>query len=421
MKKITFFVTLILLFLLSGCYLIPSHVSIAQVLSNPQKYDGKNITIEGYLFSGWEWFGIAESYEFEDHRPMKSTGGWIDIRWDPEYMKVSWEDVYQKITEIENQLFVDNYAVEKSLFGKVRVTGKFQFFSDKGPYQNLVATKIDVLSWSPPASSAAPAAHGELTLSESPVLGKPIQVIYTFWLSENSGQNNADATANISIPNAFELVDGALQWQGNLSKGGKVELKATVKAIKKGTCEITAKISFAPSPGSNFSNYETETIYALVLSDRGFFSHNRADLPGEGGPGRPGPAMIGPYMSEYIAILLDLSLPHPPALGETTELTLVATAMTDAPGARIAIQLPESLSLVSGDLVWTGDMTKGDRIELRVMVKATAVGVYNLYGNAYYATAPKYTASVPSYAMILYIFKDGADTIEFPPVLLPKQ
>jgi len=384
-------------------------VSIAQIFSNLDKYNGKIVTFDGYLFSGWEWFGIAEDYEYD--RVVKSKGEWINIVGEPS-VKVNQEDIRRNIEEIREQLYVASSGAPRSLFGKVRITGEFQLIGDNRKWKQVAPIVIELLPWIPPQGSTAPAVEGKLTLSDSPILDKPIQVIYTYWMPERSMWDTADASANIEIPDTFELVEGALQWQGILEKGIKMELRATIKAVKKGTCEITAKTSFPPSSSLEYGNSRTDKIYTLILSDRGFFSSRQADLPGESN----GIQYAVPVpTSEDVVISLDLSLPHPPPLGKTAELTLTATAMIDAPGARIDIQLPDALSLVSGDLMWAGDMVKGDRIELKATVKATAMGKWTIFGSAQYSPTPKSGRALPAYVMILYVFKDGADTLKMPP------
>jgi hypothetical protein len=263
-----------------------------------------------------------------------------------------------------------------------------------------------------------PPTEGDLTLSDSPVLGQPVQVIYTFWLSEKikwdtfSPTGTVNVTANINLPNKFELLDGNLQWQGNLNPGQKAELKATIKAIKKGTCEISA--------GALVSHYSVSIsgsgkhLYALILTERGFFSDKWNELPGEAGTGIP--YAVSVPTTDEIVILPNLSLPHPPSHGETAELTLVATAMLDAPGARISVELPKELELVSGNLRWNGDMAKGDLVELKAIIKATKIGKWMIQASCAYSPNPTTLRYLPSDYLILYVFEDGADTVESPPI-----
>ena len=107
-----------------------------------------------------------------------------------------------------------------------------------------------ILPWEPPPFSTAPKVEGIIRFVEPPVLNKLTQIVYSLWMSEKSLWDNADATAIIKIPDASELTDGAIQRQGNLSKGSKVELKITIKPVKKGISKIEANTSFSPASGS---------------------------------------------------------------------------------------------------------------------------------------------------------------------------
>ena len=275
-----------------------------------------------------------------------------------------------------------------------------------------------------------PPTEGSLALSDSPVLGKHVEVIYTFWLSDKikwdkfSSTGSINVTANIKLSNKFQLVNGNLQWQGNLIPRQKAEIKATIKAIKKGTGEISASTNVSAYYDSGNRN----TLFFLVLTDRAFWGNEWSDLPGEDWAKRPNivsvltgcrrPNVVAPATSisttDEIVIFPRLTFPHPPSLGKTAELTLVASAYMDAPGARISVALPKEVELVSGNLQWNGYMAKGDEIELKALVKATKVGKWTFATQIDYSPNPKSRKYLPSNYLTLYVFKDGADTVEGP-------
>lgn len=174
----------VLLFVLSACTLTPGQtkpesVSIAQVLSSPEEYEGKNITVEGYLFSGWEWFGIAEDYKFERQTAAQSVGGWITLHGEPKNTAIDIERLRKHIAEVKDRLYVENYADPESLFGKVRVTGEFQLLGDKGQYGQLAPIEMELLPWLPPPSSALP--QGELKISKAPALDETAELTFDFY------------------------------------------------------------------------------------------------------------------------------------------------------------------------------------------------------------------------------------------------
>jgi hypothetical protein len=78
--------------------------------------------------------------------------------------------------------------------------------------------------------------------------------------------------------------------------------------------------------------------------------------------------------------------------------------------------LPKELEIISGDLQWNGDMVKGKRIELKAIIKPTKIGKWVIQTSCEYSPNPATLKSLPSYYLILYVFKDGADTVESPPL-----
>jgi hypothetical protein len=74
----------------------------------------------------------------------------------------------------------------------------------------------------------------ELSLSEPPVLGKPVEVTYTF-RSEDDADN---AFSWIRIPEGFELVEGNLEWKGILIRNQTYTMKATIRAVRLGNWKL---------------------------------------------------------------------------------------------------------------------------------------------------------------------------------------
>ncbi|GEM_PF-2597795 len=273
-----------------------------------------------------------------------------------------------------------------------------------------------------PATRPPPLVAGNLTLSSAPLLGKPIQVIYTFWINNDitktggASVGSVNAEAGVTLSNRFELVEGDLQWQGVLNDQSRVEIKATIQAVQKGTCQITANTSVTRSQGrgENSSN----TLYALILTDRGFFSDKLEDLPGEGGVN---PVGFNQFPREPVVIQSHLSIPNPPSLGKTAELIFTMTALADANLIQASVRMPPELKIISGNLEWSGNLAKGETLELKAVIKATSVGKWTIQSDCYYSPHEAGGVYVLSVPLTLYVFKDGADTVESPPLKSPPQ
>ena len=118
----------------------------------------------------------------------------------------------------------------------------------------------------------------QLSLSDSPLLGKQVQVIFTFGLAEPFKRTAANTTARITLPHGFELVSGKLDWQGDVLPGTRYEIRAMIKAVKYGDFKIEARAFYHPNAydvtgGSAY-------IWALVHEDYATVS-DRASHPTE--------------------------------------------------------------------------------------------------------------------------------------------
>jgi hypothetical protein len=74
-----------------------------------------------------------------------------------------------------------------------------------------------------------------------------------------------------------------------------------------------------------------------------------------------------------------------PPLGQTAELVYVVKAEAiSINNMSLRIDLPEAFELVSGDLSWTGDIPKGDEVEvIRAVVKSVETGNWTIEATGY--------------------------------------
>jgi hypothetical protein len=127
--------------LLSGC--ASTEVTFEQLLANPSQYNEKNITIEGFVFLGWEVIVLCEelvpSGHINRHLVPNEKHLWIEGG----ITKAITENLYQQSTM---------GPIEQ--YGKVRIKGTFQYGQRYGhcagyEYQ-IIPTEIELLPWSPP-------------------------------------------------------------------------------------------------------------------------------------------------------------------------------------------------------------------------------------------------------------------------------
>ena len=144
--RLVIFISLIAL-LASGCANGDSgkgtKVTFEQLFSNPSQYSGKNISIEGFVFLGFETMvlseelkksGYAEGHLIPGERMLWIEGGIP--------------------TDIHDELHEQHMMGPYERYGKVLAKGVFQYggqYGHLGAYKYQISTsQIQLLSWSPP-------------------------------------------------------------------------------------------------------------------------------------------------------------------------------------------------------------------------------------------------------------------------------
>jgi len=133
--------------LVTGCTDLGStngaSVTFKQLLADPNHFNGKEITIEGFVFLGFEIIvlseelnpsGYAEGHLIPGERMLWIEGGIP--------------------TDIHDELYEQRMMGPSERYGKVLVKGVFQYggqYGHLGAYQYQISpSEIQLLSWSPP-------------------------------------------------------------------------------------------------------------------------------------------------------------------------------------------------------------------------------------------------------------------------------
>lgn len=137
-------IVLIIIALLAGGILawqywgVPKGVTFDELISNPEKYNGKTVVVEGFLFKGFEVTVLTKELEYsgfaEGH--VQPTG--------PPYIWVS-PVGFKEIDKLHKQEMMG--PTER--YGKVRITGLFEYggkYGHLGQYDyHITSSKIEVL------------------------------------------------------------------------------------------------------------------------------------------------------------------------------------------------------------------------------------------------------------------------------------
>ena len=118
-------------------------VTFEQLLSNPSKYNGKDITIEGFLFLGFETMVLSEELKHSGYAEGHLIPGEIML----------WIEGGIP-TGIHDNLHEQHTMGPAERYGKVLVRGTFQYggqYGHLGAYKYQISpSQIQLISWSPP-------------------------------------------------------------------------------------------------------------------------------------------------------------------------------------------------------------------------------------------------------------------------------
>ncbi len=151
-KQILFIVALLSLLFANANVMSCTHsgateVTFDQLFNNPIKYSNNEITIEGFYFHGFETLVLSERLELSGF-----TSGHLVPRG-----RMIWVEG-GILKEVEDKLNQQKQMGPVKLYGKVRMTGKFQYgekYGHLGSFDEQIAPReTTILPWSPPASQA---------------------------------------------------------------------------------------------------------------------------------------------------------------------------------------------------------------------------------------------------------------------------
>lgn len=135
--------TVALAILLAGC--TPGKttmVTFEQLFSDPGKYNGKEITIEGFFFAGFETIVLAERLEPSGYAP-----GHLVPKGDMLWVEGSVP------REIYDRLQQQQMMGPTERFGKLRIKGTFQYggkYGHLGGFNSQIVPKeVELVPWSP--------------------------------------------------------------------------------------------------------------------------------------------------------------------------------------------------------------------------------------------------------------------------------
>lgn len=213
----------------------------------------------------------------------------------------------------------------------------------------------------------------DLSLGSSPELGQPVPVTATFALQWD--ERAANVTACIILLGGFELVSGKLEWQGDMLRGTRYEIKATIRATKLGEGKIQARAFY--SPGKNIGRGGSVYLYTSVYEDGAIVSDR---------PLGPGGMLYG-SSTGYPSLIIRPARLKVPLLGEPLKLEVTIKSIEDLAEAeafvefyRAGVRVPLKDILVEGQLTWQGSLRKDVAVQFSGSVKLPEEGDWQITG-----------------------------------------
>jgi len=130
--------------LVSGCSNqgIDKETTFEQLFTNPSQYTGKDITLEGFVFLGFEIMVISEELKYS---------GYADGHLIPSGRMLWIEGGVP--ADIYNGLYIQNMMGPSERYGKIQIKGIFEYgeqYGHLGGYEfQITPQEIQPLDWSP--------------------------------------------------------------------------------------------------------------------------------------------------------------------------------------------------------------------------------------------------------------------------------
>lgn len=240
---------------------------------------------------------------------------------------------------------------------------------------------------------------------------------------------NEDLVAQIILPEGLTLVSGNLTW--NISPDTSTGFTVTLRAENVGNWTIVIAAGKYLPEGTYFGNAKVYGVWwygSTFIWGLSIFETKITTWTGD--------SSVSPFPSDIYYFRQDFEEPvwptespvvvtllaedfEPPKLGGEGKLTVTLTSNMDVYDVTVQVNLPRGISLVSGRLLWNGDVKANVSTSFSLMVKACEVGTWNIAATAnYYLTSGVWSRWYGDTGQLgIYISEDEISVVSggFPP------
>lgn len=196
----------------------------------------------------------------------------------------------------------------------------------------------------------------ELSISKLPILNEPVDLT----CNVTSGRDAPNSTAQIKLSEGTSLINGNLEWQGDLIANIPVSLSAQIVFEETGHHTIEATAIHVINDNNSWG--DIDAIFLDIGTESSTF----------GWPVSPVPVVMVP--DKYSVIQTDLEISHAPKLNEPAKLFITIFSPVDFPNLTAEIIFHEGVELLEGAKKQPIDLKAGVPVHFSATIIFTETG-----------------------------------------------
>jgi len=207
--------------------------------------------------------------------------------------------------------------------------------------------------------------RGDYLVTGEPILNQEVEILF----SVKPMTDSITTKIKIFLPEGIELVQGNLQWQGDIQQDEVVQVKIIVKPVQEGQLQIDTYVEGL----LDGEHKKGRTYYLFFLTKKESGEVSRIQFYEE--------QLSGKELKEAV-IHMGLKAPseNVPRSNEEVVLTFFVIASRNMSHVEAHIVLPEEFILIDGTLEWVGDLEAGKEKTFQVIVNPTKPGRFEILG-----------------------------------------
>lgn len=253
-----------------------------------------------------------------------------------------------------------------------------------------------------------------LSFSEPPLLNTPVNLV----LAVTTRTNAENTTAQITLPDGFELVSGDLTWKGSIDENEEIRVSVVVKAVRVGYFKISASAWNSYGGMSGFGN--VDAVYVEVTSTTAVIGSRPTNTWYE-------PTMMAaiPFTVEDNRISASLTISPIPELNKEITIRYSLVSSIDLTGYTLMtiVLPPKGIEIIDvtfpsggnqyqsptgtiSQFSWKGTISENQTVEISVNLKFVSAGWGVIYGDLSTQLPEEPNVTQPANVVVYYVYVD---------------